>query len=417
MSHRPQNKQIQKSLHCHLKMPRSQLTVGEKLKIVAQCKSRLNKGESLRSISRDFNLQPKQLRDWMKKFDALQFHKKTKKSISKGRPSILTPVEDELMTWFTNCRETGLGLSIDSLVLKAEEIVPSFRQLSKTAKYQVARRLLKANCVSIRRKTRVSQRRPDEVIEEASAFVKSMVPELQAPDVHQDYIINMDQTPVPFSLHGKTTLNFTGAKTVSIATSDKRCQRFTASLAITASGRKLRPMFTFKGVPTGRIALEELPLNPCRNRAALNCQDNAWFDTGVALKWIDRVLAPYVKTAPPTVRPILILDDYKVHKTAQFTAAIEALGVTVHYVPPGCTCLAQPIDVGIGKPFKDRLRDLWRAWMLEQGLDRTLWETPKRDLMSFWACQAWEGIPGDIVRNSWRKTDFSYFPEADEIEN
>jgi len=51
--------------------------------------------------------------------------------------------------------------------------------------------------------------------------------------------------------------------------------------------------------------------------------------------------------------------------------------------------LAQPINVGIGKPFKDHVRAKWWEW-----LDET-------------------NITQETVQNSWRKTGFSYFPEVD----
>ena len=32
--------------------------------------------------------------------------------------------------------------------------------------------------------------------------------------------------------------------------------------------------------------------------------------------------------------------------------AIQALGVEVDFIPPGCTGMVQPVDVGYNKPFK-----------------------------------------------------------------
>ena len=37
------------------------------------------------------------------------------------------------------------------------------------------------------------------------------------------------------------------------------------------------------------------------------------------------------------------------------TQQIETLGIEVDHILGGCTGLAQPIDVGIGKPFKNRV--------------------------------------------------------------
>jgi DDE superfamily endonuclease/CENP-B N-terminal DNA-binding domain len=394
-------------------MPRRTLTLGEKLAIIAECKKRREAGQSLRSIGFELGVQPKQIRDWMKKEAKLHGIKKTKKTVHLGRPRLLSPYEEELMVWFTNHRESGLPMSIKTVTMKAVELVPQFDRLSTNAQYQAVRRLLRANCITIRCKTRVSQRRPQDVVDAATTFVKSMVPFLQAPDVSQDFIINMDQTPVPFSLQGMTTLNLSGATTINITTSDKKSRRFTASLAVTASGKKLKPMFTFKGKPDGRIATKELPNNPRKDDVFLNCQENAWFDGDVALRWIAECLAPYVREVPVGIRPLLILDDYKVHKMESVKEALDALGVTLNIIPGGCTCLAQPIDVGIGKPFKHRIREQWMSWMLDQGVDRTAWETPKRELVTEWAWRAWVDLPDNIVKNSWRKTDFSYFPEVE----
>ena len=44
--------------------------------------------------------------------------------------------------------------------------------------------------------------------------------------------------------------------------------------------------------------------------------------------------------------------------------AIQELGVEVEHIPGGCTCLCQPVDVGINKPFKKHIRDLWQTWMM-----------------------------------------------------
>jgi hypothetical protein len=48
--------------------------------------------------------------------------------------------------------------------------------------------------------------------------------------------------------------------------------------------------------------------------------------------------------------------------------AIEDLGVKVEHIPGGCTSLCQPVDVGVNKPFKFRMRKLWEEWMIDTGL-------------------------------------------------
>ena len=44
---------------------------------------------------------------------------------------------------------------------------------------------------------------------------------------------------------------------------------------------------------------------------------------------------------------------------------LRAQEVDLVFVPAGCTPLAQPVDVGLAKPFKDGIRDCWVEWMRE----------------------------------------------------
>jgi hypothetical protein len=45
-------------------------------------------------------------------------------------------------------------------------------------------------------------------------------------------------------------------------------------------------------------------------------------------------------------------------------SAITALGVEVIHIPGRCTDLCQPLNVGISKSFKHRVRLLWEEWMM-----------------------------------------------------
>ena len=59
---------------------------------------------------------------------------------------------------------------------------------------------------------------------EALDFIITTHPKLTGAERHQDYIINMDQTPVPFTYNAKSTLDVVGIQTVHICklTSDTK---------------------------------------------------------------------------------------------------------------------------------------------------------------------------------------------------
>ena len=64
--------------------------------------------------------------------------------------------------------------------------------------------------------------------------------------------------------------------------------------------------------------------------------------------------------------PMLLLDSYRCHMMTSVVAKINALGVAVEHIPGGCTGLLQPVDVGIGRPLKCRVKQRWSDWMIEK---------------------------------------------------
>ena len=184
--------------------------------------------------------------------------------------------------------------------------------------------------------------------------------------------------------------------------------RVTVAVTVTASGELLKPMIIFKGKSGGRIQQREFPSYPGESFYA--CQDCAWMDERVMKEWIKAVVKPHVQQAPG-VHAVLLLDSYRCHLMSSVVDEISALGVQVEHIPGGCTGLCQPIDVGIGKPFKNRVRNLWEEWMLEQGINNVISKPPSRKTLSEWIIKSLEDIGPHIVKNSWRHGEYSYFPD------
>ena len=127
-------------------------------------------------------------------------------------------------------------------------------------------------------------------------------------------------------------------------------------------------------------------------------------------QWVQLVLKPYIEKAPEGVYPLLFLDSYRCHMMASIVNAIADLGVQVEHIPGGCTGLCQPIDVGIGKPIKNRVRNYWEDWMVEQPRGRPM-VPPSRKTVAEWVNQAFRSLPKEMVRKSWRHGNYSYFPD------
>jgi hypothetical protein len=88
------------------------------------------------------------------------------------------------------------------------------------------------------------------------------------------------------------------------------------------------------------------------------------------------------------------------------------LGVKVIHIAGGCTGLLQPLDVGLNKPFKVRVRASWEEWIMAMIDNHGVVEAPTRDNIAFWAASAhWDMDGTPMMRKAWRKTGYSWFEE------
>ena len=394
-----------------LTMARKRHTIAEKLRILSDAEARLALGESMRSIARSYNLQGGQIRDWKKKHVKLASFKRTKKSLARGAKSCLAPFEDKIMTWAMQLQDAGVPLQYRHLMIKTGEIWPAFRQLSHSQQYTSIRLLCKRNFFNIRRITHTGQENPNDRALQADQWLDVIRPIVRAPGVNKKFVLNMDQTPMFLTMLPSTSLHFQGDHTVNgRCTSNSGC-RFTVSVTISANSDKLMPYVIFKGEPNGRISTRKFPVMESRNRVVLCCQSKAWQNETNMLDYIDKVLAPYLQEMAVGAPCYLFLDHFSAHWTTPVQDKLIQLGITPYKIPAGCTSLVQPVDVGIGKPFKDCVRSKWWDWMRAQGANRSTFVSASRDVAATWVADSWSTIPTAVVKNAWKKTGFKYFDD------
>ena len=112
----------------------------------------------------------------------------------------------------------------------------------------VIHRVRLAHCMA----THTAQKDFHQTEEELKHFVQFIKTKIADKDPCD--IINMDQTPIPFSFHSNKTLETKGARTVHVRTSTTDTKRVTLAVCLEASGRMLPPLLIFKGAKKGRIA-------------------------------------------------------------------------------------------------------------------------------------------------------------------
>ena len=105
-------------------------------------------------------------------------------------------------------------------------------------------------------------------------------------------------------------------------------------------------------------------------------------------------------------RSLFVLDSFEAHKTEQVKHSFKSENTDLAVIPGGLTSVLQPLDVCLNKPFKDRVRQKWMAWMAE-GIHELkaggCQKKPSEELMCQWIGEAWRDIPREMVANLFLK--------------
>ena len=332
-----------------------------------------------------------------------------KKSLCEGPLAQLRVIEEPLLRFIFEMREQGMSVSHLMVMIKASSLSAEFAAKTHVARYSAVKRFVRAHSFVYRMGTHVAQRDPEEVRGEATDYMNSVRPLVEGPHRDRRFILNMDQTPVYFSMCPKKTLEIVGVRTVHIRSSTSDTKRATVAVTIAADGTVLPAVVVFKGKPGGRIAKTEFATYPPNNQ--YHCQDAAWMDESVMIAWVDGPLKVYVEQAPDGIIPLLILDSYRCHMMSSVVHRIQEMGVEVLHIPGGCTSLCQPVDVGFNKPFKDRIRRLWITWMIAEGLTAGTTTAPTRERVAGWIDEVLTEMKSEttIVKNAWMKSGYEWF--------
>jgi hypothetical protein len=189
-------------------------------------------------------------------------------------------------------------------------------------------------------------------------------------------------------------------------------KRVTLAVAVTASGELLPPFLIFKGQRHDRITVREFATYPGKGK--YDCQPKAWMDEAMMNEWINIVLKPWKDdhdASNPSIQPpIIVLDAYRVHQMGLVVNHIQVMGIEVVHMPAGCTYLYQPIDVGINKPIKTRLHELWEVCMTDgDGIVDQSANEPSCKIVAEWLIKVYRMMPAVIRRNAWRKEGYKRF--------
>ena len=180
---------------------RRRFILQEKLMYLWVIHRKVDKGLSLQEASKSINISHKQILDWKKQVGTMKNkNNQHAKSLGDGVTSFLSLYTDNLLSFIFNMRETGMAVSVNSIVLKASQLSREFREKTYTARHSAVCRFISVHGFVHQMGTHLSQCQPSEMEEIATDFICVTHEKLQMSCRDEAYSINMDQTPVPFHM-------------------------------------------------------------------------------------------------------------------------------------------------------------------------------------------------------------------------
>ncbi|KAH9094307.1 hypothetical protein Ae201684P_016917 [Aphanomyces euteiches] len=367
------------------------VTVDTKIEIVQEY---LKSGKSAYAIAKKHGVQTGQVIRWAASLEHLKATAEKGPglmTINPGRKVEKPDVEAEVLEFYEELRNDDLAVSTKMLVLKAMSIDRTFHSGDRKKLNWWVYDFLERNDLSIRRPTRQGQKISGHLQAIKDDFVGAInarfLPFGTLANVSLERFVNMDETPVNFEPEVITTVAKKGSKTVPARVCSSHNSRVTVCLAITATGAKLPPYVVLKGVPGAR-----------------HLSKKAWMDADTTHGWLDAVWKPFATAGGPS---LLLLDDYKCHKQSSFATALAKLDTELEIIPGGYTCVLQPLDVGIMKPFKDRIRHEYMMWAVENMAGKISCPSPSREIVLTWIDLSWSALTHEMILNVWRRCGYS----------
>ncbi|GFU86481.1 hypothetical protein TNCV_1418331 [Trichonephila clavipes] len=114
------------------------------------------------------------------------------------------------------------------------------------------------------------------------------------------------------------------------------------------------------------------------------------------------------------------MDSMKSHVSENVKNALKSASAKIAIIPGGLTKKLQPLDVGINRSFKSKVRKLWEQWMSDGEKNYTKTGKLKRasyENVSCWVLKAWNDVAETTVKNAFRKCNIVVKIDSDDEES
>jgi hypothetical protein len=322
--------------------------VREKLAVVMY----FEKGNSKNKTAAKFNIQTKQVRDWVSKKDQFMNSQPSLKRLNKGKPIKYPDLEVALVDWIKERRSNQQVVSRYMIQMKGKAFAQQSEWLTKypdIPDFSFSNKwldgLMSRNNLSNRRRTTIAQHLPDNLIEKQQEFLAYIMYKRIQYDYLMSFIGNMDETPMSFDLPNNTTIDERGARSISIRTTGHEKTNFTVVLTCMADGTKLPPIIIFK--------LKKVPKGSFPPGVIIRANQTGWMNENEMLFWIKNVWVKRARLSNP--QSLLVLDSFSAHIVESVKRRFREKNTDIAVIPGGLTSRLQPLDVSVNKSFKTKV--------------------------------------------------------------
>ena len=236
-----------------------------------------------------------------------------------------------------------------------------------------------------------------------------------------DAILNVDETPVYFSMQTDKTIDTRGNPEVLIRKNGQERQRLTLVAGIIKSLKqdtndelscRCKPMLIFKG-KTNRTLTTVSEENKNDPTIVLRFQEKAWITSSLYSEYLEKCIPDEWKGK----KLLLVHDNCEPHMTEQVKNKSSQLNITLFNLPPNLTFAAQPLDVCVNKSLKNGLRAKFNQFLVEKNWNGESSDLVSKNMMIEWVKQVWNEVPRELIAKSFSVCGLGVRPLSDESGN
>jgi hypothetical protein len=168
--------------------------------------------------------------------------------------------------------------------------------------------------------------------------------------------------------------------------------------AVSATGRKIRPLVIFKGkdLQSSWFPHDNIP------DWFYTSSEKGWTSNNVAFEWLQRIFL--IDTVPKnSIGRILVLDGHGSHITVDFLYTCKVNNVHLVFLPAHSSHVLQPLDLSCFSPIKSRYRQQIASLA---SLDDSA-KIKKHRFIEYYHCAREESLTERVIRAGWKASGIS----------